>query len=287
MGKKYWLVTTEHLKDKLWFKDEDDFKTGMNYVALLSATLPTHILSFVLMSNHVHFVLGGTREEALNFIFSFKTSYSKYYSNKYLYKELLRNNKIDLREISSYDEGLEKAIAYVQMNSVAANICLHPSGYPWGTGDSFFSKSQAGGTFVGEMTGRALIRVTHSKISLPPNYLVSEKGYILPSSYVKVELVQSIFRTPKRMAYFLQTSSKARRAQDLPSMPTFRDQTVAAALADLCISIYGKSQIEDLNTEQKAEILKQIRYRLSSDPNQMSRVTGISYEIISKLLDRC
>ena len=283
----YWLVTTEHLEDRLWFRDEEDFKVGMNQVAVLAATISVQVLAFILMSNHVHFVLGGTREEALNFICSFKTSYSKYYSNKYLYKELLRNNKIDLREISSYDEGLEKSIAYVQMNSVAANICLHPSGYPWGTGNCYFNNSPAIGTFVGNLTGRAVARMIHSKISLPSYYLVSEKGYIHPSSYVNIDLVESIFKTPKRMTFFLNNSSKAKRNEDLPSLPSFRDQTIALGLSELCLSIYGKKFITELTPEQTSEILKQLRYRFSADPNQLARVTGISYENISKLLDRC
>ena len=32
----FWLVTTEHLEDRIWFRDEDDFKIGMNYVAVHS-----------------------------------------------------------------------------------------------------------------------------------------------------------------------------------------------------------------------------------------------------------
>lgn len=287
MNKKYWLLTTEHLKDRLWFKDEDDFRVGMNYVAVLSATRPISILSFVLMSNHVHFVLDSTQEDATNFINEFKTIYSKYFRRKYLSKELLRENKIDIQEVSTFDEGLERAIAYVQMNSVAANICLHPTGYPWGTGDCYFNNSPATGTFVGDLTGRAVTRMIHSKIPLPSNYLVSEKGYIHPSSFVNIKLVESVFKTPKRMSFFLNNSSKAKRKEDLPSLPSFRDQTISLGLSDLCISIFGKKLITELNSEQTSEILKQLRYRFSADPNQMARVTGISYEGISKFLDRC
>ena len=32
--KKIWLVSTDHLEDGLWFREEDDFKVGMNYVAV-------------------------------------------------------------------------------------------------------------------------------------------------------------------------------------------------------------------------------------------------------------
>lgn len=282
MSKEFWLVTTEHLKDRLWFKDEEDFKVGMNYVALLSATLPPKILAFILMSNHVHFVLECTETDALSFVDSFKKLYSQYFSHKYKSRELLRKNKVDFRKLFNYDESLEKAIAYVQMNSVAANICLHPTGYLWGTGNSFFNDTPVRATRVGDMSGRKLAALIHSRLALPSEYLMDDGGYILPVSYIPVKFVESVFKTPNRMGYFLRHSSKASHRNGLP---TFDDQLVASALSNLITSIFSKSRLEDLNEGQKAELLKQVRYRFSADPNQISRVTGIPLEAVSKFLD--
>ena len=72
--KDYWLVTTEHLKEGVWFRDEEDYKVGMNYVAVLSFILGVTVLSFSLMSNHVHFVLYCTYEDARAFTDTFKIS---------------------------------------------------------------------------------------------------------------------------------------------------------------------------------------------------------------------
>ena len=69
--KKIWLVTTQHLEDGLWFRSEADFKTGMNYVAVLAAEGSVFVLAFILMSNHVHFVLYGVRNDILWFINEF------------------------------------------------------------------------------------------------------------------------------------------------------------------------------------------------------------------------
>ena len=54
---RIWLVTTDHLEDGLWFRDESDFKVGMNYVAALAADTGVIVLAFILMSNHVHFII--------------------------------------------------------------------------------------------------------------------------------------------------------------------------------------------------------------------------------------
>ena len=58
---EFYLITTDHMAERLWFLDDEDFKAGMNYVALISSLQGIKILSFILMSNHVHFVVRRRR----------------------------------------------------------------------------------------------------------------------------------------------------------------------------------------------------------------------------------
>lgn len=81
--KNYWLLTTDHLEEGLWFRDEEDFKVGMNYVAILVHRGQIVVLAFILMSNHVHFLLKATKEEVESFINEFKRQYAKYLRHKY------------------------------------------------------------------------------------------------------------------------------------------------------------------------------------------------------------
>ena len=37
---QYFLVTTDHLEDRLWFRDDEDFRVAMNYVAIQAASSP-------------------------------------------------------------------------------------------------------------------------------------------------------------------------------------------------------------------------------------------------------
>ena len=282
MENYFWLVSSERLKDKLWFRDEEDFKAGMNLVAVGAALKECDVMAFVLMSNHVHFILAGERDSAILFLNRLKTRYSRYFQKKYGVSALLRKNCVDFRSVHIGDESFERALAYVQMNSVAANICLHPSAYPWGTGDTFFRQYAPKGIRVGEMTARSLVRTLHSKVPLPEEYIVDEKGFINPYSYVHVKFVESVFRTPNRMNFFLHVSSKAKHLNEGPS---FTDQLLVTAIHDLSVSLFKKSGFSELDEKQRAEILKQLKRRFSSDPNQLSRVTGLKYETVCNLLD--
>ena len=282
-----YLVTTDHLEDSIWFRDEDDFKAGMNAVAVLACVLHINILAFILMSNHVHFLLECTYAEAQDFINAFKRHHSRYMYCKYGVREMLRDNPVVIQRVDLTEESAERAVAYIQMNCVAANICLNPADYPWGTGNAFFRSRPAKGTPVNQLSKRQRIRLLHSKVDLPSGLLIGEDGYILPESYVQVRFVESLFRNPGRMNYFLQNSSKAKQRLNASekSLPAFKDQLISAGAKDLCQSLFLKRDLRDLDDGQLAEILKQIRFRFSSYPQQMARVTGIPYERIVHLLD--
>ncbi len=199
--RKIFLLSTEHLEDGLWFRDIEDFKVAMNYVAIEAVKHPKgFILTFSLMSNHVHFVLKGSREESVAFVNRFKRRYSQYYGRKYGVMEFLRGNGLDVKEIPYEDESVERAIAYTLMNSVAAGICTHPSQYSWGTGGLFFCPEQGTCIRIGDLSGRAFKRLIHTDCKgLPEDWPISPDGYILPSAYVDVKAVEAIFRTPQRV----------------------------------------------------------------------------------------
>lgn len=283
--KHYFLITSEHLKDRLWFRDDEDFRVAMNYVAVAAFLSGVMVLAFILMSNHVHFVLECSREQAEEFINKFKRLYAAYYQRKYGVSELLRRNKVDIKEINKNEESLERAIAYVMMNSVAANICFEPSGYPWGTGNVLFNGNPFPGIYLRELSGRARIRMLKSNVKMPDNYRIGTGGYILPESYVQVQEMEDLFRTPKRLGFFLKTSSKARHRFEGGAVPSFKDQNILSAGVDLCHSLFKVNGISDLKVEQKAELLRQLSRRFSADLNQICRVTGIPYEEASRLLD--
>lgn len=282
---EYYFISTDHLTDCLWFQDNADFKIGMNYVAILATSLNVQVISFILMSNHVHFVLAGSRQDVVRFITEFKRRYSSYYRHKYGKREFLRRNDVDIREISLEDEALERAIAYVQMNSVAANICAHASLYPWGTGSAFFNSNPRSGKTASGFSGSALMRLFHSKESVPGHYLILDSGYVDPMSYVPVDFVEQLFRTPARMNYFLNSSSKARARLEEKPTPSFRDQNILASVSDLCNSLFRVKDYHELQEKQLSELVRQMRFRFSADVGQLARVLELPYEEVSRLLN--
>ncbi len=254
-------------------------------MAVVSLQTGVDVLSFILMSNHVHFVLSCSESDAKIFIDTFKRLYGIHFARKYKVRDYFRKVKVDIRDVTEGEESVEKTVAYVQMNPVAANICAAAAFYPWGTGSCFFNENPQAGHPVGTLSRRAQIKMLKSNIELPSYLRFCDSGYILPESYVKVKYVESLFRTPKRYNYHLAKSSKARKALEKEASPSFRDQSILASATDLCWSLFRVSGIMYLNLEQKAELLKQLHFRFRADINQLCRVVGLSYEEASEMLE--
>lgn len=282
---EFFMITTNHLTEKILFRDRADFVAGMNFIAIVSFLTGVNVLSFVLMSNHIHIVIEGSRGDALKLINLFKKYYSAYYQRKYGGKDFLRRLKVDIRALRLEDESVQRAIAYVEMNPVAANICASSSMYQWGTGRTFFNISPEKGRRLDSYSAYAKHRLLKSRAQLPGDYIVGEDGYILPRSFVKVQFVESVFRTPKTYIYFLNNSSKARTRLEKAPTPSFRDQIILSAGQDLLHSLFRATSMQDLSNQQKAELIRQLRLRLSADISQICRVFGFSPEEAANLLD--
>lgn len=284
----YYLISTDHLSDGVWFRDDEDFIVGMNHVAVLASHKTVFILCFVLMSNHVHFVIGcDKRKQALDFITQFKNIYSRYYCTKYRVAEFLRRNKVDIRLLPAEEEALERAIAYVLMNPVAANICTHAALYPWGSGSCYFRNTPATGQPIRSLSGRKQRALLKSNVKVDQSYCLCPSGYIMPESYICIPFVEKVFRKAGRFNYFLNSSSKAkaRFESERNLVPSFRDQVLISAIGDICHTLFQKRLFNECNDREKARVAYELKRRFSADPKQIARVLGCDSKEISLWLD--
>ena len=117
--------------------------------------------------------------------------------------------------------------------------------------------------------------------------MIGEYGYILPESYIPVGFVESIFRSPKRLNYFMVNSSKAKkRLNGLDSgVPSFKDQVILAAVPDICRTVFKKRSVSELSAQELAELIFSIRRSFFADVSQIARVIGVSYSDVAGILE--
>ena len=138
---KYFHVYTKGLEDKQIFRNREDFIAGMNLLAVVCSTFPQlKLLAFVLMSNHVHFVLYGTEKQAKKFIDMYKNLVSRYVRTHYGEVKYLRHLLTTVSEVTLENEGLKRLIAYVLNNPVKAGINCVATGYEWSSARCYFNQ---------------------------------------------------------------------------------------------------------------------------------------------------
>ena len=277
----YYFVSTDHFVDNDWFRDDEDYSVGMNYVAVDKIATGMTVLAFVLMSNHLHFVLQAEREtDITNFWVKYKQLYATYVRNKYGIKEFLRRNQIDIQKLPTEGERLERTIAYTVMNPVAARICATPDAWRWGSGGCYFNRVPLAGKQISEMSMKQCMRVLHSKVKMAPKMGLAPDGVIWPQTYVETEAVEKRFRTPARFSYFLNTSTAAKNRPEQIRSVFFRDQTVLAAIPEINEQLFGTQQ---LDREQTVRLARELRQRFHSDARQLARVLGLRPEAAAEL----
>lgn len=283
----FWLATTDHFSDRVLFKKKSDFVIAMNYVAVLKHITGANILAFIIMSNHLHFVFECTKNEAIDYMNRLKTLYGRYFAKEYGVKDILRLNNVHLEPLFLEDESLHRAIAYVLMNSVSARLCLYMNDYPWGSGRVYFNAVQPGGVRIGTLSKRARQRILKTWAELNSEWILLNDGYISPSCYISYKFVESLFRTPARLKFFLDSSSKAIPKQNAwPNSPGFSDQTIVSAANDYRRTVFQKREKDSLTPEQTEELARQLRRRFSLDIAQLCRILNLSYEEAAGIFDK-
>ena len=136
-GQRFWHLWTPE-NHQVLFTSEQDFKIGMNLIAISALLHPTvRVLTFELMSNHVHMTLSGTETAVHDLFNTFKKYLARHFEHQYYYVDL-SNFVCSLRELRSVAE-VRDVISYNNRNGFLVNPDTTPFSYRWGANRFFFN----------------------------------------------------------------------------------------------------------------------------------------------------
>lgn len=284
--KRFYHVYTKGLDQDVIFRERADYVAGMNYVPVSLHGLDLDLLAFVLMSNHFHFIIYGTKEDCEHFIDHYKRLVSRYVRNRYGTVKLLRSVKTSCSEIDMSNESLKRLIAYVLNNPVKAGINCMPQNYEWGSGCCYFSNFDKlhNKRPLSDFGVREQIALLKSEVKLDGAYLVNDSGYIDPSSYVNVGFVERLFGRARSLEYFLSTSNKTAYEKDGPLV--FSDTLVLAGVHELLEKRYESVSLEELSWEIRVKLVTDIRRQFNCPPKQLARVFNCPLKDIVNILNK-
>lgn len=196
------LCYTSH--GEVMFRNVDDMNYAFN--SLCSALYKTDsiCLAEAFISTHHHGCYLTSLPRELMHIH--RTSYTKYFNNKYGRTGSLGEKGFFMQEIDGLRHQVS-AITYVLKNPVHHGISATPFAYPYCSANAFFRKD------LGKDFTHRLLTSEQIRMSLPrraefdPSWKMGTEGVFLRESVLETAMVESLYSTPQAFNYMLSRKS--------------------------------------------------------------------------------
>lgn len=282
----FWHLYTDGRVMEDFLCTEKDFKTAMTALAVAAVLCKkVGIITFELMSNHIHMILNGESDECLELFGRFKARL----------RRILKTNgrvinweafKADILPIETLN-ALRNEIIYVNRNAFVANPQFTPFSYPWGGGCAFFlpclnllpvrSLKEVGFNKARELTHFREIRLIENLKFL------GDVAYI--PSFCRTDIGESMFRDARSYFNSLTRNAEAfsQIAQRLKDSVFLTDEEMYAAATMYAEKTYGNRQLSLLNPEQKIQISKELHFKYNASNQQIRRLLKLDIGILNEL----
>ena len=284
----YHICTNGH-DTPILLKDEEDFITACNFIAIVAWKLKVDILAYIVMSNHLHTLIASqNRSEAKKFIRLLKQEISTYLKNKYGMRHCFEgvSDSISLVDSEKY---LQNCIAYILRNAICAKICKKLEAYPWSSYSSYFNKHSGSKLrTVASLGIRERRRLLKSRLDLRnAPFTIDENGRICNQSFVRFDIVEKAFHNSGKMFLsFLGRCNDAQMEYEFAVKPQIRidDYNLVATAEKLVGSWFNGKALSELTTSEKCRIVKNLFFNNKTTIPQLSRILGLPRELITQVL---
>ncbi len=265
------------------FKDNTDFIAGINRTGICAIASGVKIVSFVLMDNHVHFVLQGTMPSCKEFIVRFKNLTGRHISSRYGIKRYIHNLSAKIMKIDTPDR-LISTIAYIDRNPIVAGWKRMPDEYMWGTGRFMFRDNNNPNNYrkLNSFSLREQNIMLGTHLQLPQDWLIDEHCMINPRCFVDISFLEKLFRTPGRYLYYL--SKKLEGEIDnyfsLGNRTFIQDKDLRIIAAKLAKELFGEENIKLLSVNSRLLLARKLRYEYASTAKQIARMLHVDAELL-------
>jgi len=274
-------------KHPIIFSSDDEYQEAITLLAICAKLFPgVKLLTFQVMSNHLHFVAAATQQEILALFgcFVLRLSKSRIVKNKLLG---LNNFKLSLFKIDTL-EYLRNAIAYTNRNGFVVNENTHPFSYRWGANSYFFQPIilSYDSLVKKPLTARAIRTTFHGRgadSKCPGLYTVD--GTVSPLSFCDIPTAESLFRNARH--YFHKVSKAVESYNDIGKILSesfyLTDDDLFTVALKLARDKYNCQTLQLLTNQQKIEMSRTLHYDYNAASPQLHRLLRIPEETLNAM----
>ena len=282
----YWHIYTDGTKMQNIFCCEEDFRTGMwALAASLHLRKEVRALTFELMTNHVHLIIAGQRENCIKAFDLFSTRLKMAFPKRQRTIDWSQF-KMNILPIESL-QALRNEIIYTNRNAFVANPSYTPDSYPWGGGCAYFNPwlkhlitSPLGRLPI--LTQRTLL---HTRDISPFTDLREINSLPFIPSFCDIKLGESMFRDARSYFNSLTRNAEAfsQIASRLKDTIFLTDEELYSVICSHISKEYSVKTPSQLSAQQKVDTARYMHFGYNASNQQLRRMLRLDLAILEEL----
>ena len=283
----YWHLCTDGNDSHMIFSNSDDMKVGMNLMGICARIYPdVSILTFELMNNHLHIILSGRESKCREMFTTFRSKLQRFFMRNGRSVDLscFECQLIAITDVSM----LRNEIAYTNRNGFLTNKEHTPFSYPWGAGAIFFNpwiRSIPATPYASlSVKAKRAICKTHD-LDFNGEGLMITDGMILPSSYCRISLAESMFRDAHNYFFLISRNFESYNeiAKRLHETIFLTDEELYAAISSLCRKTYDAKYPAMLSPKDKIDVARKMHFEYNASNRQIKNILRLETHVIDTL----
>ena len=282
----YWHICTNGTIMQNIFCSKEDFNCGMWQLAISKCIAKgVKLLTFELMSNHVHLIAAGTKDDCEKF---FKLFASRI---KHIFTRLGKvidwtKFQYDILPIESLT-ALRNEIIYTNRNAFVANSNYTPLSYPWGGGCAYFNP------FFEYLPIKPFSKlpilkqrqILHSRDTADYSRLYIWEDTAFIPSFCDIALGESMFQDARKYFNSLTRNAEAfsQIASRIKDTIFLTDDELYAVTIAFIDKEYKTQHIKLLTPQQKIETSKHLHFKYNATNSQIRRILKIEPSILEEI----
>lgn len=284
MGDCHHLWTPEN--HEIIFTCPSDFRIGMDLFGITAKLCPDlSILTFELMSNHIHVTAAG-KEDCLNQSFDTFKLLVQRWLNAGGRATSLERFKPGIRRLDTLKD-IRNVIVYDNRNGFVVNPGYTPFSYPWGANRYYFSPDSCrlAGLLSKPVSLRERRSVSHSRIADEVEDLLYYDGYALPLSFCNISAGELLFRDASHYFNLLSRSieSNAAIAKEIGESMWYTDDELFTLARKLCRDRHGANTLSSITPADKLDLAKELHYNYNATSKQLQRMLRLDTSVLLSL----
>lgn len=280
----YHLWTPENFE--IIFRNDAEFAVGMGIIAIVAKCFPdVRILTFELMSNHLHIMASG-EEKRVRMMFEQIKKYLRRMAEDAGRTINWAAFNPGVRLLDSLSDA-RNVLVYDNRNGFLVNDNYTPFSYPWGANVCYFNPD-ARKRFM-ESADYSTIKerrsISHSHISDDIKGLKILDGIFSPFSFCDIGMGESLFRDAVHYFYMLSKNIESNKeiAKEIGESIYYSDEELYAAICARCKQDFGTANPSQIPSNAKINIARMMRYEYNASLKQIQRMLRLDTGVLNSM----